>query len=563
MAFDQQEQLKTLFLLGAGSSVPAGIPTIEKMTRDFVNDPIMLKSDSLIHSQYIHEENSKLTKIFQALSDVAENRYGSGDLEFMMTILHQIEDKDSREFFETKYPSLKTLFDKTKNDDEKREKIQSYIAIAQNYIRNVCEDISQINYLWTLDGLVANDSMQIFTLNYDGLIENSCEKRKITYTDGFDSKWNPKMFENNSKINLFKLHGSIYWLRSKSGNIIKVPIKGLDTSTVRYLDGEEVSELMLYPQLQKDRQLEVFSWLERKFKDLLNEFEFCVVIGYSFRDKEIKNSILDSLTSNPKLWLVIVSPHASANKAKVFSNNKLLFSKIVTMDEGVEEALRNRKLHTLLQILSANRQMEERTYHFQKSNESRDDQSWTHILTNYLRINHHDKVKELVEWLSTEKFIRTNANFPQCVEGVVLPFVFQYMIDYHKNNKFDKLNIWKKIFYEGCISLEYEFFTNSNLPKLFDFNPVKQNEVPTYCMEGGTEVRTMIVEFKRELTNSISSVPDNLKPQVMKLVETLDFLYTKGPHSIINQKPLEIIEGYQQNNIGIKKWVKEINDLLK
>ena len=82
-------------------------------------------------------------------------------------------------------------------------------------------------------------------------------------------------------------------------------------------------------------------------------------------------------------------------------------------------------------------------------------------------------------------------------------------------------------------------------------------------MEGGTEVRTMIVEFKRELTNSISSVPDNLKPQVMKLVETLDFLYTKGPHSIINQKPLEIIEGYQQNNIGIKKWVKEINDLLK
>jgi len=158
-------------------------------------------------------------------------------------------------------------------------------------------------------------------LNYDATVEIFCENRGIKYTDGFEPDWNLARFDGeNNQINLFKLHGSLYWFRTKSNKTVKVPMKGLQSSLLRYLTDEEVSEMMIYPTLEKNKQSGVYSWLSQKFKDELNHSDVCVIMGYSFRDGDIKESILESLSSNHNLWLIIASPHASEYKKENFSS---------------------------------------------------------------------------------------------------------------------------------------------------------------------------------------------------------------------------------------------------
>jgi hypothetical protein len=54
-----------------------------------------------------------------------------------------------------------------------------------------------------------------------------------------------------------------------------------------------------------------------------------------------------------------------------------------------------------------------------------------------------------------------------------------------------------------------------------------------------------------------------LNPKLEILIETLDFLLTQGRHSIINRKPQETIDGYEQKQLGLKKWATEIVNTLK
>jgi hypothetical protein len=77
------------------------------------------------------------------------------------------------------------------------------------------------------------------------------------------------------------LHGSLYWLKSASGKIIRVPLKGLELSNIKYFLDESLSEMMIYPALRKEKYSEVYSWLSSKFISELNNSELCIIIGYS------------------------------------------------------------------------------------------------------------------------------------------------------------------------------------------------------------------------------------------------------------------------------------------
>ena len=87
--------------------------------------------------------------------------------------------------------------------------------------------------------------------------------------------------------------------------------------------------------------------------------------------------------------------------------------------------------------------------------------------------------------------------------------------------------------------------------------------MPFYVMSGGTEIFTKLEEMKTKLiASNISEFPE-LKPKLEKLIETLDFLLTKGRHSIINRNPQETINGYAEKNLGLKKWATELVNSLK
>lgn len=82
---------------------------------------------------------------------------------------------------------------------------------------------------------------------------------------------------------------------------MKIPIKGLRTASIKYLTGESMHEMLIYPFLRKNKQLVVYSWLNQKFKDELQNSDVCVIIGYSFRDEDITESIIEALGTNQNL----------------------------------------------------------------------------------------------------------------------------------------------------------------------------------------------------------------------------------------------------------------------
>lgn len=547
----EEKQLKTLFLFGAGASRDAGIPTINELTKEFVDDPAKAVSSFFT---FLDDGSSKIKTDITTLAEVTKEFQGKMDLELIMSLILRIEDKKEKELLESKYSQLKNI------DEDRLREIKNLI---QSYIRKKCEDIKSVEYFWPLEGMSKNKKLDIFTLNYDGTIEIFCEEKGIKYTDGFEPDWNTKRFEDDeSKINLYKLHGSLYWFRTKSNKTIKVPMKGLQTSLVKYLTDEEVSEMMIYPTLEKNKQLGVYSWLSQKFKDELNNSDVCVIMGYSFRDEDIRDSIIEALSSNLNLWLIIASPNASGHKKEIFSSDYGIASRIITMDMGMIGALTDRTLNSYLSSLSSARQNEQKAWEHQSTTQTRLDNDWNWILINYLIIHHHDRVKWIVEELSQKTFTSVGDNFPNCVEGTVGSKSLRYILEYHDKREEKKLQIWEKIFTDYCASLEYAFLAHSIQTVLQKYNPVKKDELPFWYKDLGSQPKDKMRELSRELQNIQNQVQDGeLKAGISKLIETLT-LYVGDNGKLENSNPGELIGRCRDADLGMKKCANKIINSL-
>lgn len=561
-------------MLGAGASRPAGIPTIDEMTKDFLDNPLRAQKGDPRGGFFttIYMDSLAYSQKFHTLSDIVLNYYGRSDLELIMSFLVQLEDPKLKSLFENKYPELKSLFTISDIAGENKIEFSSLLEFKQlieHYVRARCEKIDTIEYFIPFKGLKSDaDSLDIFTLNYDGTIEIFCEKNNIRCVDGFDPNWNPKNFnENKDGVNLYKLHGSLYWFKSKSGKYIKIPIKGLRIADMRYLTDETVSEMMIYPKLEKDKQSAIYSWLSQKFKEELNSSDACVIIGYSFRDDDLKNNIIESILSNPNLWLVIVSPNASNDKRKHFSNNDEIASRIVSMNMKIEEVLSEKKLYTYLNILNTARNQEQKTLLNQHRTQHRLDLEWYNILQNYLGIKHDDRIKWLVEELLKGTYFGISGQYHQSLEYILCSRSLLYMMEYYLDHNKEKLKLWKKFFVDACTDLEYMYFQSrqNRNPAGKKFNPVSNNEASQIVKSSSlTGMESVIEQLKDESNTIILRISDDkLKTCFSKFVQTLDLLSNKvineyGYTSYIEPELQVVIDSYTNNDLGIKKWATEI-----
>jgi hypothetical protein len=68
--------------------------------------------------------------------------------------------------------------------------------------------------------LLVNEPLDIFSLNYDTVVEQFCKSDGIPCTDGFSQRgeWQPDLYYRaDSGVRLWKLHGSVNWTSSESG----------------------------------------------------------------------------------------------------------------------------------------------------------------------------------------------------------------------------------------------------------------------------------------------------------------------------------------------------------
>jgi hypothetical protein len=177
------------------------------------------------------------------------------------------------------------------------------------------------------------DRLQIFTTNYDRIIEAGAEISGLHLIDRFvgnlfpifrssrlniDMHYNPPGIRGEPRYlegvaHFVKLHGSLDWIYS--GNEIRrmgLPFGAASIDTylnVIGLDGIGAGSLIIYPNEAKDRETSEYPYVEL-FRDfaaaVCRPNHTLVTYGYGFGDEHINRMIEDMLTI-PSTHLVIIS----------------------------------------------------------------------------------------------------------------------------------------------------------------------------------------------------------------------------------------------------------------
>ncbi|SJZ35350.1 SIR2 family protein [Selenihalanaerobacter shriftii] len=319
------------FLLGAGASVPAGIPTMNQLYELFL--------------EILTQEELEFINQLETVLDRHRDDENSFNLESILRILNLINRVDKE--------PIQSFFCGFKDGIENNlDLVGPMIKKLKGLIREECVTKERnIEYILPLIKFIHEaDALQIFTLNYDLIIEILCELYRLKYTDGFNFTWEPKLLENDRKydLRLYKLHGSIIWHRTQEGKSLKIPIINYE-GELKYFLGSELSNMLVYPEENKQ---EPFQRLLKYFDLELLEKRLLISIGYSFCDALIRQRVLDGLKDNPKLHIYLICPNAQEILEKYFSNYR---QRVTVFNQGIKEMLTDDSLYfKLKEFLKSN-----------------------------------------------------------------------------------------------------------------------------------------------------------------------------------------------------------------
>lgn len=179
---------------------------------------------------------------------------------------------------------------------------------------------SHRTFLHRLSRRRARDSrMKLFTTNYDLCFERAAGKQGLVLLDGFSftqpRQFDPRFFLYDivrrpstgdevgnpleGVFHLYKLHGSVNWAQSTSGDI---EIKS---------DPTPESACLIYPAKGKYQQSYMQPHLEliSQYFAALREPNTCLIVsGFGFNDDHLSEPIIAAARTNPHLRLIIVNP---------------------------------------------------------------------------------------------------------------------------------------------------------------------------------------------------------------------------------------------------------------
>ncbi|SEH40137.1 SIR2 family protein [Tardiphaga sp. OK245] len=167
-----------------------------------------------------------------------------------------------------------------------------------------------------IQAIARDKPVEIFTTNYDLLLEQALEAQRVAYFDGFVGSDNAFLDLESMAVDdlparwarLWKLHGSInWWMTSK--NKIR-----------RSRDVIEGEQLLIYPshlKYDQSRQMPYFAMLDRLRVFLRSDQCVLLTCGYSFADEHINAYIGQGLSGNPNASCIamIWNDRADAPKA--------------------------------------------------------------------------------------------------------------------------------------------------------------------------------------------------------------------------------------------------------
>lgn len=159
---------------------------------------------------------------------------------------------------------------------------------------------------------------EIFTTNYDLVIERSLETGRIPYFDGFVGSYEPFFWQESvarsaapnditsNWIRLWKIHGSLSWFwKDHPGDNSHQIIRVGKFDKASHPD----QELVIYPSKEKydsSRKQPFIAYFDRLHDYLLDGELFFIVAGYSFSDQHINDIICNCLRQNKRFFCVVL-----------------------------------------------------------------------------------------------------------------------------------------------------------------------------------------------------------------------------------------------------------------
>lgn len=151
-----------------------------------------------------------------------------------------------------------------------------------------------------ISGIPREHPVEIFTPNYDLLIESSLESYNVPYFDGFVGSRNAFFDLHTIEyeglpsrwVRLWKLHGSVNWWVDINGKVFRGISKNKDND-----------KQMIYPSHLKYSQSRRMPYLamQDKFSKFLSSGQSVLITnGYSFVDQHLNEIITQRLSANPR-----------------------------------------------------------------------------------------------------------------------------------------------------------------------------------------------------------------------------------------------------------------------
>jgi hypothetical protein len=335
---------KTVFLLGAGASVDAGIPASSQMSEK-ISAAILSSRNQ--YSGIVHAFNYAVGALIAHRSASGGDPYSGIDVERLFSAVQMLGSRDLVEVapFVTWSPVLETIgptkrvsssFDRDfaqiltgKGYKKPSQLIQELVSSMVD--RDVSEAVFQRLEVEMLNALTQllkvddqkldylsplfsepSDTINIATLNYDQSVETLAQAKGLeldtgitSWQGGYDWAWN-----SSARIKLLKLHGSIDWILSS-----QIGAGGVSQQVIEIEGAAESGSVgaggrpgVVFGTRGKVRADGPFLAMLRSFDEMLKGASRLIVVGYSFRDDHINVAINRWINSAPMRTLTVVDP---------------------------------------------------------------------------------------------------------------------------------------------------------------------------------------------------------------------------------------------------------------
>lgn len=294
-----------VFLLGAGCSYDANVPVSKTMIEKLERLLCSTRTDDLYplykYVKYTMEYGSRLADQSQDFN-----------IESLLVTLHTLSEYKRTHLYPFitgyTYDLLEYAGQQFKNINELirviEKELPGWVTLASYrpaaYYKGFQRFQEELNY-----------ALRIFSLNYDLCLEENVDcKLETGFED--DKPWDGSRFiqaedDEETAIYLYKLHGSINWVR--------------ENGQLRTSAQQNISPDVIFGTDIKMQAIDPYLFYLYEFRKYVLLSQIIISIGYSYSDKHINDLIRQAMKNDPDKKLMIVSPtHEEKNKRDEICN---------------------------------------------------------------------------------------------------------------------------------------------------------------------------------------------------------------------------------------------------